>query len=84
VPVIEYTDENSNLDFSQYFVVTNDRIWLGRFGLTWIDTTEELPSPYPEWVVRAKDFYDNNFGWYLLVFLGQILLAIIGASLEYK
>ena len=85
VPIVEYTDENSNLNFADFFVATNDRIWLGRFDLLWIDTaTEELPSPYPDWVVWLKEFHDEKFGWYLLIFLGQIILAVIGTTLEYQ
>jgi hypothetical protein len=84
VPIIEYTDKNSNLGFVDYFVVTDDRIWLGRFDLTWIDTTKELPSPFPNWMVWMKEFYDDHFGWYFLIILGQIILALIGVSLEYQ
>jgi len=31
-----------------------------------------------------KEFYDDHFGWYLLVGIGQIIPALIGASLEYQ
>ncbi len=83
-PIIIYTEKNTNMRFGGSFTITGDRIWFGQSNLYWINTSDELPSPYPEWVVRAKDFYDQNFGWYFLIFLGQIVLALIGASLEYK
>jgi len=83
-PIIEYTEKNSNLDGADFFIVENDRIWLGRFNLLWIDTTEELPAPAPEWVVWMKEFEDENFGWYFPICIGQFILALIGASLEYK
>ncbi len=84
-PIVEYTDKNSNLDSADQFVMTDDRTWMNNLRLYWIDaTTEELPSPLPDWVVWLKEFYENHFGWYFLILLGQIALAIIGTSLEYK
>jgi len=83
-PIIIYTEKNTNMRFGGSFTITGNRIWFGQTTLYWINTSNELPSPYPEWIVRAKDFYDHNFGWYFLVFLGQILLFFIGKSLEYK
>ncbi len=83
-PIIIYTETNSNMRFGGSFTITGDRIWLGQSNLYWINTSDELPSPYPEWVVWAKGYFDQNFAWYFLVFLGQIILALIGVSLEYK
>jgi hypothetical protein len=84
-PLVEYTDKNSNLKYADRFVITDDRIWMNNHRLYWIDaTTEELPSPLPDWMVWLKDYYDEKFGRYFLVFLGQIFLFVIGVTLEYK
>ena len=84
-PLVEYTDKNSNLKHADKFVMADDRIWMNNLSLYWIDaTTEELPSPLPDWMVWLKEFSDEKFGWYFLVFLGQIFLFVIGVTLEYK
>lgn len=84
MPVIEYTDKNSNLKYVDFVVTTKERTWLGGSNLFWVDSIQELPSHLPDWIVWMKQIQDDHFGWYFLVFMGQILLALIGVSLEYK
>jgi hypothetical protein len=83
VPIVEYTENNSNLDIIDYFIVTNNKIWTTFGSLYWIDTNvDDLPSPMPDWVVWLKDFHDDYFGQYLLMAVGSFFLLIVAFFME--
>ncbi|MFZ5858877.1 MAG: hypothetical protein ACOYZ6_18780 [Chloroflexota bacterium] len=85
IPLVEYNRQNSNIDFAGQFLLTSNRIWIWDRELLWQDIhTEKLLSPLPDWMAWMKEFYDDHVGWYFIVFFGQIILALIGVSLEYQ
>lgn len=80
----EYTDNNSNIDYIQQITTTDGRVWLKGRSLYWVDTqTEELPSPLPVWAIWISDGLSGNFGWFWAILAGQLILFLIGLSLEY-
>lgn len=82
IPLVEYTDKNSNFKFANQFLLTENRIWIWDFKLFWQDiSTEKLAAPVPSWL----DFFSYfNFGYVFIFLLGQLFLLIINFSLEYK
>ncbi|MBI5298132.1 MAG: hypothetical protein HY869_21865 [Chloroflexi bacterium] len=80
-PIVEYTEENSNVRRADFFIMTKERIWISSSQLYWIDY-EELPSPLPDWAVWIKDFHGDYFGQYLLMTVGSFFLLIVAFIME--